>query len=275
MKKNIDRATVDSFGDEWGRFNQADLSSKEAQEIFDQYFSIFPWESLPKNAEGFDLGCGSGRWAKIMIKKVGHLHCIDPSNAIEIARESLLGFSNASFYKKSVDEFSLPINSQDFGYSLGVLHHVPDTAGALKECASLLKPGAPFLMYLYYALEDKSFFYKFLWRCSDFMRKIICRLPSGPKHFITDLIAAIIYFPFAKGSLIIEKVGLNVSNIPLSFYRNCSFYTMRTDSRDRFGTPLEQRFTKEEIHGLMEDAGFKNIVFNSSEPRWCVVGIKS
>ena len=275
MKKNIDKATVDSFGDEWGRFNQADLSSKEAQEIFDQYFSIFPWQSLPQNAEGFDLGCGSGRWAKIMVKKVGHLHCIDPSNAIEVARESLLDASNVSFYKKSVDEFSLPMNSQDFGYSLGVLHHVPDTAGAVKECASLLKPGAPFLMYLYYALENKSFFYKLLWRCSDFLRKIICRLPSGPKHLITDLIAVIIYFPFAKGSLMIEKLGLNVSSIPLSFYRNCSFYTMRTDSRDRFGTPLEQRFTKEEIYELMEDAGFKNIIFNSSEPRWCVVGIKS
>ena len=275
MKKNIDKATVDSFGDEWGRFNQADLSSKEAQEIFDQYFSIFPWQSLPQNAEGFDLGCGSGRWAKIMVKKVGHLHCIDPSNAIEVARESLLDASNVSFYKKSVDEFSLAMNSQDFGYSLGVLHHVPDTAGAVKECASLLKPGAPFLMYLYYALENKSFFYKLLWRCSDFLRKIICRLPSGLKHLITDLIAVIIYFPFAKGSLMIEKLGLNVSSIPLSFYRNCSFYTMRTDSRDRFGTPLEQRFTKEEIYELMEDAGFKNIIFNSSEPRWCVVGIKS
>ena len=275
MKKNIDKATVDSFGDEWDRFNQADLSSKEAQEIFDQYFSIFPWQSLPQNAEGFDLGCGSGRWAKIMVKKVGHLHCIDPSNAIEVAKELLSDVSNASFYKKSVDEFSLPINSQDFGYSLGVLHHVPDTAGAVKECASLLKPGAPFLMYLYYALENKSFFYKFLWRCSDFLRKIICRLPSGPKHLITDFIAVIIYFPLAKGSLIIEKLGLSISSIPLSFYRNCSFYTMRTDSRDRFGTPLEQRFTKEEIYELMEGAGFKNIIFNSSEPRWCVLGIKS
>ena len=275
MKKNIDKATVDSFGDEWGRFNQADLSSKEAQEIFDQYFSIFPWQSLPQNAEGFDLGCGSGRWAKIMVKKVGHLHCIDPSNAIEVAKELLSDVSNASFYKKSVDEFSLPINSQDFGYSLGVLHHVPDTAGAVKVCASLLEPGAPFLMYLYYALENKSFFYKFLWRCSDFLRKIICRLPSGPKHLITDFIAVIIYFPLAKGSLIIEKLGLSISSIPLSFYRNCSFYTMRTDSRDRFGTPLEQRFTKEEIYELMEGAGFKNIIFNSSEPRWCVLGIKS
>ncbi|MDA9966294.1 SAM-dependent methyltransferase, partial [Gammaproteobacteria bacterium] len=67
----------------------------------------------------------------------------------------------------------------------------------------------------------------------------------------------------------------SVDGFPLSFYRNCSFYTMRTDSRDRFGTPLEQRFTQSEINELMLQSGFKNIVFSESEPKWCVVGIKS
>ena len=261
---NMDAETVASFGDEWSRYDQSSMSYSEASEIFMAYFSIFPWDMLPSNPVGFDMGCGSGRWAKFVAPKVGRLNCIDPSSALDIARRNLIDFKNVEYIKASVSESGIPINSQDFGYSLGVLHHVPDTAGALKECASLLKPGAPFLMYLYYALEDKSFFYKFLWRCSDFMRKIICRLPSGPKHFITDLIAAIIYFPFAKGSLIIEKVGLNVSNIPLSFYRNCSFYTMRTDSRDRFGTPLEQRFSKDQIAFMMEEAGFINIQFSNN-----------
>lgn len=275
MKKNLDKATVDSFGDEWGRFNQSSLPQQEAQEIFDKYFSIFPWKSLPNHAEGFDLGCGSGRWAKIMVKKVGHLHCVDPSNAIHIAEKSLASDANTTFHKKSVDDFPLSANSQDFGYSLGVLHHVPNTAAAIKKCAEKLKPGAPFLMYLYYALENKSFMYKSLWKCSDFFRRIICRLPSGIKHFVTDFIAIIIYLPFAKICLILEKFGLDVSGFPLSFYRNCSFYTMRTDSRDRFGTPLEQRFTKSEISELMVEAGFKDIIFSDIEPRWCVVGIKS
>jgi len=173
MKKNLDKATVDSFGDEWGRFNQSGLSSKEAEEIFEKYFTIFPWDSLPERSEGYDLGCGSGRWAKIMANKITHLHCIDPSEAISVAKDSLSSFSNISFHKKSVDEAPLPANSQDFGYSLGVLHHVPDTGSAIKQCAEMLKPGAPFLMYLYYAMENKSFLYRFLWRCSDFFRKII------------------------------------------------------------------------------------------------------
>ena len=95
------------------------------------------------------------------------------STAIEIARVSLSDKRNITFHKKSVDEFSLPNNSQDFGYSLGVLHHAPDTGAAIKECSAMLKSGAPFLMYLYYALENQSLLYKLLWRCSDFLRKIL------------------------------------------------------------------------------------------------------
>ena len=67
---------------------------------------------------------------------------------------------------------------------------------------------------------------------------------------------------------------MNTSNIPLSYYKNHSVYTMITDSRDRFGTPLEQRFTKNTIRSMMLEAGLKDIVFSESAPFWCVLGYK-
>ena len=60
FKKNIDLSTAESFGDEWERFSQEDLNSDEANRRFEEYFHIFPWADLPKNAEGIDIGCGSG-----------------------------------------------------------------------------------------------------------------------------------------------------------------------------------------------------------------------
>jgi len=49
---------------------------------------------------------------------------------------------------------------------------------------------------------------------------------------------------------------------------------MRTDALDRFGTRLEQRFTKKEIKFMLERAGLEKIVFSDTEPFWCVVGYK-
>ena len=271
---NMDAETVASFGDEWSRYDQSSMSYSEASEIFMEYFSIFPWDMLPSNPVGFDMGCGSGRWAKFVAPKVGRLNCIDPSSALDIARRNLIDFKNVEYIKASVSESGIPINSQDFGYSLGVLHHVPDTESAINSCVSLLKPGAPLLVYLYYAFDNRGWVYRVLWRASDLVRRIICKLPSRFKHLVTDVIAAIVYFPLARLSLLLDKVGINAVSIPLFFYRNHSFYTMRTDSRDRFGTPLEQRFTKQQIKSYMERSGLIDIKFSDNAPYWCAVGIK-
>jgi len=272
--KNLDQRTVASFGDEWTRFDQSAVALNESRKTFEEYFALFPWLALPKNAEGFDMGCGSGRWAYFVAPRVGFLHCIDPSSAIEVARTKLGQFKNVSFHRASLDEIVLREQSQDFGYSLGVLHHVPDTQAAIVSCASLLKPGAPFLLYIYYAFDHRPLWFRMMWKIADLVRRIIWRLPPKLKHLMTDLIALLVYWPLARLSMVLDRFGFSTASLPLSYYRNHSLYTMKTDSRDRFGTPLEKRFTREQIREMMEQAGLENIVFREKEPFWCAVGTK-
>ncbi len=273
-KKNIDITTVDSFSDEWNRFDQSDMSNVELKGIFDEYFDIFPWDMIKDGSSGFDMGCGSGRWARFVAPRVGSLHCIDPSKAIDVARRNLSDFNNITYHQKSVGESILPHSSQDFGYSIGVLHHVPDTQEAIKSCVSILKPRAPLLLYLYYSFDNRGAVFKTLWMASNLFRLLINKLPSKLKKLSTDIIALLVYFPLSYLSKILERIGIDVSSMPLSYYRNHSFYTMRTDSRDRFGTPLESRFSKKEIQLMMESAGLININFSNKAPFWHVVGYK-
>ena len=99
MTQNLDKDVVAGFGDEWSRFDQSALDEVELRQMFENYFNIFPWEALPENSVGFDLGCGSGRWAKLVAPRVGRLHLIDPSDAIEVAKRNLSGVSNCSFHR--------------------------------------------------------------------------------------------------------------------------------------------------------------------------------
>ena len=55
IKNKLEDDTIKSFGDEWSRFDQSQLPDAEARKIFDEYFSIFPWQALPADASGFDL----------------------------------------------------------------------------------------------------------------------------------------------------------------------------------------------------------------------------
>ena len=272
--ENIDINTVKSFGEEWSRYDQAKLKYEEAEKYFNDYFAVFPWEMINSDSVGFDMGCGTGRWARLFADKVKLLNCIEPSKAINVAKKNLKDKKNLSFIKGDVNNSGLKTNSQDFGYCLGVLHHIPDTQGALNACVKLLKPGAPFLVYIYYFFEDKPEWYKNIWIFSNIFRKLISKMPRRLKQLSTDLIALTIYFPMARFSKILEKLSIPLNKIPLSYYRNSSFYTMRTDSLDRFGTPLEQRFRKSKIQDMMNKAGLKDINFSNSAPYWCCVGYK-
>lgn len=275
MKKNIDIETVEGFGDEWSRFDQTKLSREELQELFNQFFKVFPWDSLPKDAVGFDLGCGSGRWAKKVADRVGTLHCIDASEAaLNVAKRNLTGKQNCYFHLASVDSIPLKDGTMDFGYSLGVLHHVPETAAGIASCVSKLKTGAPFLLYIYYAFDNRPVWFRILWRASNFIRKFISRSPYSIRYVLSQAIAALIYFPLARFSLLLEIFGLSVQVFPLSGYRHRSFYIMRTDALDRFGTRLEKRFTKVQIQEMMEDSGLERIIFSDAAPYWCAVGYK-
>ena len=98
--KNYDKKTVDSFGDEWHNFDQSLLSDKESLEIFNRYFSIFSFKNITKDSEVFDVGCGTGRWARWIAPKVKTLNCVDPSSAITVAKKNLKEFSNVNFYNE-------------------------------------------------------------------------------------------------------------------------------------------------------------------------------
>ncbi len=272
---NLDQDTVEGFGDEWSTFSHQNFDLEQLREQFNRYFALFDWQSLPDNAEGFDLGCGSGRWAGFVASNIAKLHCIDASEkALEVAKENLASRKNCVFHCASVESIPLDDDSMDFGYSLGVLHHVPDTQAGITSCVKKLKSGAPFLIYLYYAFDNKPMWFRFIWKLSDALRRLIASFPFKPRLLISQLIAITIYLPLARLSLLIEKSGMSVDNIPLSAYRSMPFYVMRTDALDRFGTKLEQRFSKDEIEGMLATAGLERIVFHDHVPYWCALGYK-
>ena len=274
--KNIDKKTVEDFGEEWNKYNQSSIPDEELKKSWNQYFDMFSFEELSNDSEGFDMGCGSGRWAKFVANKVHLLNCIDPSEkALNVAKRNLSNFSNIRYFNASVNDNILKENSQDFGYCLGVLHHIPDTLEGIKACAKLLKKNAPFLLYLYYNFENRSSFFKLIWRLSDFIRKIISSLSPKTKIFLTSIIAYLIYYPLARFAFISEKLGIDVSNLPLSDYRKKSFYFMKTDALDRFGTRLEKRFSKDEIKRMLQEAGFRDIRFSKNMPFWVSISRKS
>jgi SAM-dependent methyltransferase len=276
LVSNSDRHVVRDFGLEWEKFDQKELEDKELENAFDQYFHLFPFDTLGNDAVGFDMGCGSGRWAKFVAPRVGKLNLVDASPvALQQAKSNLATLPNVSFECASVEDASLEPHSQDFGYCLGVLHHLPDTAEGLRSCSKFLKPGAPFLLYLYYNFENKPRWFRALWKVSDVMRRTLSKLPFRLKAFVAEVIAVTVYWPLSRLAKALEKFGRDVTNLPLADYRDKSFYFLRTDALDRFGTRLERRFSRAEIEAMLVDSGFMDIRFSDRTPHWVALARKA
>jgi hypothetical protein len=137
-----------------------------------------------------------------------------------------------------------------------------------------LKRGAPMLVYIYYAFDNRPGWFRLVWRASDLLRQGLSRAPFRLKSKIAELLAACVYWPVARSAQLFERLGGNVANWPLAAYRWRSYYAMRTDALDRFGTRIEHRMTKAQIKTLMEEAGLREIQFRDAVPFWCAVGRK-
>lgn len=275
-KIDADAPVIRSFGEQWQQFrHDDDGNDADLRASFEAYFRIFPWRELPDRAVGADVGCGTGRWARHVAPRVHRLLCFEPSEAIEVARESLAAFPNVECRSARAEALPIDDRSLDFAYCLGVLHHVDDTVGAMRSIVAKLKPGAPLLLYLYYRLENRPVWYSSLWRMTTPARLVISKLPFGLRYPVSQIIAAVVYYPLARAAWSAEKLGMNVTSWPLSIYRNLRFYNMRTDALDRFGTRVEKRFTRDQIARMMSSAGLTNIEFSSAAPYWCAVGRRS
>ena len=276
VNRSEDDDVIAGFGREWEAFSHVDHArAEDLRHSFDAYFRVFPWNEISPAAVGADIGCGTGRWARFVALRVGKLVCVDPSSALEVAHRTLGGADNVEFIRARADDMPLPDESLDFAYCIGVLHHVSDPEGSLSAIAQKLRTGAPFLLYLYYALENRPAWYRAIWRIADLSRRIVSRFPFALRLAFANLVAVLIYWPLSRVARIAEAVGANPERLPLAIYRAKRLYFMRADALDRFGTRVEKRFTRAAIETMMRNAGFETIEFSDAPPYWVAVGRKA
>jgi SAM-dependent methyltransferase len=273
---NLNDKVVEDFGEEWSKFK--DFDEEEIVNIGNTYFDIvIDQDIVDQESTVLDAGCGTGRWSKVLSEKVKCIEAIDPSNAVHAAKAFLKLNKNVRVTQASIDTIPFEDNSFDLVMSIGVLHHIPNTQDALCKLVAKIKPGGHFYGYLYYNLENRTSFLKIVFWLSHLFRKLISRTPSFVKKMTCDIIALLVYLPLAKLALLVKTIFGNKTyhtHIPLAYYSDKSFFIMRNDALDRFGTRLEKRYSKQEITALVEKCGLVNVKFSDIEPYWHFIAEK-
>jgi SAM-dependent methyltransferase len=271
--QNLDQQVIDSFGHEWSAFDYAESETDDALDTqFLAYCTPLDLTQFDsKSSVAADFGAGSGRWASRLLPHFSLVYALEPSDgANKVLKNKFANEPRIKILQETVGANSIPDGSLDLAMSLGVLHHIPDTGLAIKDIAGKVKSGGVFLCYLYYKLENKPLYYRGLFWTSNSLRWVISRLPHALRRLIARVIAAFVYLPLARTAKLLSNAGKNVSNFPLHHYANMPFVMLQNDALDRFGTRLEQRFSKKEITEMLGNAGFdlSTLKFSDVEPFW-------
>lgn len=271
--ENLDQGVIDGFGHEWAAFDYTETETAEALDAqFVTYCAPIDMTQFdPRTSIAADFGAGSGRWSSRLSRYFSLVYALEPSDgASRVLENKFSEDPKITVLQETVGGNSIPISTLDLAMSLGVLHHIPDTSLAIKDISRSIKPKGFFLCYLYYSLENKPFYYRLIFKGVNLVRKVISGLPQPIKRACATIIASFVYWPLARISKLLAKLGRDTSNFPLHHYADMPFIMLANDALDRFGTSLEQRFSKAEITEMLNAADFdlNTLKFSDAEPFW-------
>jgi SAM-dependent methyltransferase len=250
-----------SFGEEWT--THPDILPEHESE-FRSYFDLVPLDSLA-GRRVLDLGCGIGRWSHFLAGSCRSIILVDYSDAIFVARRNLARADNAIFVMADLLELPFRPRAFDLTVCLGVLHHLPfDCLDAVRRLAPLADRH---LIYLYYALDNRPAYFRWVLRGVTATRRALTRIDSPrARAGVTAAITAGVYVPVARAASVLRRAGL-ARYVPLAEgYGGKSFKRLRQDVYDRFFTSIEQRVTRAQIEGLSDT--FASVTVSEALPYW-------
>jgi len=177
MKKRGDNYTY-SFGLQWKQFSKTQLDSANGTTISrDRFIRITGWnQDRLKGKIVADFGCGMGRFAEIaLMMNPRKLILIDYSEAVWIALKNLNHDHRVEAHQDSIMQLSsIPDESIDYGYCIGVLQHTPNPQKALQVIFKKIRPSGQLAIWAY-----KRNWKEFLHRMKGPLRIVTKRLPAS------------------------------------------------------------------------------------------------
>jgi SAM-dependent methyltransferase len=155
---------ADNFGMQWNRFRTTQLDSNSGHPISANRF----WRTTGWRREDLagkwvlDAGCGAGRFSEIALDCNAKVIAVDYSSAVEAAYANLKRYPNLHVVQGNIYALPFPKGFFQFVYSLGVLQHTPDVAGAFAALPPMVAPGGS-LCVDFYEKSWKSWFLPKYW----------------------------------------------------------------------------------------------------------------
>lgn len=218
-------------------------------------------EPIVRGSLGLEVGCGCGYDTYRMAKSnpSARLVSTDMSNGVFEMSRLVSSLGNVAGVKCSALAAPFKDSSFDFVYSYGVLHHTTDPKAGLREICRVLKDGSPAYLYLYEDHSEDPVKHAAL-KAVSLARTITTRLPRKILFAISTVLSPVIFALFTVPARILaryERTRGMAGRMPFNFAKGP--FALSEDLYDRFGAPIEYRFGRKELNGILEQCGFGGV----------------
>jgi len=143
-------AYASTFSFEWNRWRrtQFDTASRKTSESTFAASTGRGGEAL-RGKIVLDAGCGAGRYTDLAAQAGAEVVGVDLSLAVEVAHENLGKLPNCHFLQADLLHLPFPPGMFDSIYSIGVLHHTPNTRESFLRLVHTLKPSGEVAIWVY------------------------------------------------------------------------------------------------------------------------------
>lgn len=245
---------ADSFGFQWHIYSQTQLDNEQcdlSESDFRKRTGFRPQDLKGKLV--LDVGCGMGRFAEVATRWGARVVGIDLSAAAQVAARNL---ADREFVALQADVFALPfaLESFDYIYSIGVLHHTPDCEAAVKTLPKYLKPGGTLAVWLYSG-------YNKWYRFSDIYRRVTHRMSPRVLHGMLS-VAVPVLNGVDTGLRWIPLVGSPIAGVIHHIFpvnRNPRREMRVLDTFDWYSPQYQSKHTYEQVFRWFESCGLEDL----------------
>jgi len=248
---NIEKKAEQLWGQDLHKEKSIPAHYHQLERIFPKYWNTFLKGHL------LEIGCGSGADLEIFSRdsKFSSITAIDiGENVIEIANK-YSDKPHISVQQGNALNLSHKNNAFDAIYSYGVFHHTSNPTQCISEAFRGLKKNGAMFTYLYSAHED-SLFKRTGIIIENWIMKLLRFFPYKIQTYFCILLSPICWLLLSLPSIVLRLLGKKNLASKLPFHFGTHPFSLIGDLKDRLMSPINHRFTKNEIEKILRSVGF-------------------